>query len=102
MPSGEERMRTMVEAIARHGAVHGYPPSVRELMAATGFASTSHVAHWLDACESAGLIVREPRLARAITLTAAGRALAGLPSEREAPTAGEPQGPVRAAPGQRG
>ena len=88
MPSREERMRAVVEAIARHRAVHGYPPAIRELMERTGFSSTSVVAYWLDACESVGLLVREPGLARAIILTAAGRALAASPPERESRAAG--------------
>ena len=84
----EERMRVLVEAIARHQAVHGYAPAMRELVERTGFSSTSVVAYWLDACERAGLIVRTRGIARAVALTAAGRALAGVPSERESPTAG--------------
>lgn len=78
------RMRAVVGAIARHQSAHGYAPSVREVMRAAGFASTSHAAHWLQACERAGLLVRAPRIARAIRLTAAGRALAGEPCEEEA------------------
>lgn len=81
----ERRMREVVGAIARHRAAHGYAPSVGEVMAASGFASTSHAAHWLRACGEAGLIVRAPRIARSITLTAAGRALAAEPGEQEAP-----------------
>ncbi len=77
----ERRMREVVGAIARYLAAHGYAPSVRDVMAASGFTSTSHAAHWLRACEAAGLIVRAPRRARAIRLTAAGRALASEPAE---------------------
>ena len=88
--------RALVEAIARHGAERGYPPSVRELQQAAGFSSTSVVWYRLRQCERAGLIVRESRLSRAITLTAAGRALAGLPPERE-PAAGDDARPERAA-----
>ncbi len=80
-------MRVLVGAIARYQAVHGYAPSVRELMTATGLSSTSNVAYWLDACERAGLIARAPRLARAVTLTAAGEAIAGPASEEAAPPA---------------
>ncbi|MCY3882575.1 MAG: hypothetical protein OXG61_10695 [Chloroflexi bacterium] len=40
------------------------------------------VAYRLRACERDGLIVREARLSRAITLTAEGRALAGLSRSR--------------------
>lgn len=78
-----ERVREMVAAIARHQAEHGYAPSVRELRAATGRSSISEVARWLVICEQAGLLVRAPRRARAITLTAAGRALAGEPAVAE-------------------
>ena len=83
----ERRMREVVGAIARYRATHGYAPSVRDVMAASGFTSTSHAAHWLRVCEAAGLIVRAPRRARAITLTAAGRALAGEARGEEAPSA---------------
>ncbi len=79
-------MRAVVVAIARHQAAHGYAPSVRDVMRGAGFASTSHTAHWLRACEEAGLIVRAPRIARAIRLTAAGRALAAEDREQEPPS----------------
>ncbi len=88
MSRREDRMRALVGAIAHHGAVHGYPPTIRDLVVRTGFSSTSVVTYWLDACESVGLIVRVPGLSRAITLTAAGRALGGLPAERESASVG--------------
>ena len=75
----EERMRAVVGAIARHAAEHGYPPSMQELMDETGFSSPSVVKYSLDWCEEAGLIVRARRTARAVTLTAAGRAFAAAP-----------------------
>ncbi|MYA18887.1 MAG: helix-turn-helix domain-containing protein [Chloroflexi bacterium] len=75
--------RALLRAIARFGAERGYPPSVRDLMEAAGFSSTSVVAYRLRACERAGLILREAGLSRATRLTAAGRALAGSPSGRE-------------------
>jgi len=75
--------RALVEAVARFRAEHGYPPSIRDLQKAAGFSSTSVVARRLQACERAGLIVREARVSRAITLTAAGRALAALALEGE-------------------
>ena len=90
MSGRENRTRALVEAIAHHQVAHAYPPTIRELQERLGFSSTSVVAYSLDQCESLGLIERVPRLARAVTLTAAGRALAGLPREREAPTAGYP------------
>ena len=73
---GEDHLRALVEAIARHGAVHGFPPTVRDLQAQTGASSTSVVAYRLAACEREGLIRRVPERARAITLTPAGRTLA--------------------------
>ena len=88
MSRREDRMRALVEAIASHQAVHGYPPSIRDLVVRTGVSSTSVVTYWLNACESAGLIVRVPSLSRAITLTATGRALGELPVERESATVG--------------
>ena len=88
--------RALVEAIAGYRAERGYPPSVRDLQQAAGFSSTSVVAYRLRECERAGLIVREARLSRAITLTAAGRALAGLEPERE-PGADDDRRPERAA-----
>ncbi|MCY4393112.1 MAG: hypothetical protein OXE43_13850 [Chloroflexi bacterium] len=87
MPGRENHVRALVEAIAHHQSAYGYPPTMRELMKLVGFSSTSVATYWLDVCESLGLIVRAPRLARAVKLTAAGRALAKLPPEREAPAA---------------
>ena len=77
-----ERMRAVIEAIARHRARHGYAPSVRELREEAGLSSISVVWYWLNACERAGLIARTPGLARAITLTEAGDAFAGSSVER--------------------
>ena len=66
----------LVEAIAKHGAEHGYPPTIRDLQIQTEASSTSVVHYRLRACERDGLIARVPERARAITLTARGRALA--------------------------
>ena len=81
----QERMRALVGAIAGSQAERGFAPSMRELRDATGISSTSEVARWLDVCEREGLLVRPRRTARAITLTAAGHALAG-PSPDERPS----------------
>lgn len=78
---GDERMGALVEAIAQHADMHGYPPTIRDLMAWTGASSTSVVAYRLAACERAGLIRRVPERARAITLTDEGRALAASHAE---------------------
>ena len=78
-------MRGLVEAIARYRVERGYPPSIHELMERTGASSTSVVAYRLAVCEREGLLVRTPRRARALALTAAGWALAGSPRPQEAP-----------------
>ncbi|MYE45676.1 MAG: helix-turn-helix domain-containing protein [Chloroflexi bacterium] len=83
--SREERMRAVVDVIARHVAEHGYAPSMQEMGDETGFSSTSVVASSLDACEEAGLIVRGRRMARAVALTEAGRAFAEAPPETGGP-----------------
>lgn len=46
--------------------VHGYPPTVRDLMQITGASSTSVVVYRLQRLEADGLVKRSPRLARAI------------------------------------
>ena len=83
-----ERMRAVVEMIARYQATHGFAPSVREVRTATGLASLSQAAHWLDACEREGLIVRVRRIARAITLTEAGLAVADSLAEESSSAPG--------------
>ena len=74
-------MRAVLGVIARYAAKHGYPPSMQQIMDETGFGSKSVVGYSLDACEEEGLIVRARGLARAVTLTEAGRAFAEAPSE---------------------
>ena len=77
----EERMQAVVGAIARHAAAHAYPPTLREVQDETGFSSLSVVKYWLDSSERAGLLVRARGMARAVTLTDAGRAFAEAPLE---------------------
>ena len=95
--SREERMRAVVEAIARYREEQGYAPSVRDVMERTGFSSTSVVAYWLGECEDGGLILRERSAHRAIRLTAAGRTFAGASSERPPVSAVESAAGGRAA-----
>ena len=84
----EDRMRAVVDAIASYRAERGYAPSVRDVQERTGFSSTAVVAYWLRECELGGLLVREPYAHRAITLTAAGWALAGSFEEQASRGAG--------------
>ena len=93
----EDWMSALVEAIAAHGAEHGYPPTIRDQQVRTGASSTSVVLYRLRACEREGMIVRVPERARAITLTATGRALAGVPASRESAAAVRPAARERAA-----
>ena len=55
-----------------HLARHGYPPSVREIQHALGFASPNAAAKHLRALEAQGLIELPPRTARGIRLVGAG------------------------------
>ena len=93
----EERMRALVGAVARHGAEHGYPPSMEELMQRTGFSSKSVVSYWLDACEAAGLLIRARERARAVTLTEAGRAFAEGDPQRGGQPVGRLENPATGA-----
>ena len=54
----------------------GRPPACREIMASCGLATPSTVAHHVDRLEKAGYLVREPRIARGLRLTARGEAAA--------------------------
>ncbi|MXW69495.1 MAG: helix-turn-helix domain-containing protein [Acidimicrobiia bacterium] len=86
----EARMRAVLGVVARYVAEQGFAPSMQEIMEETGFSSKSVVGYTLDACEETGLIVRGRRMARALGITATGRAFAeshletgGLPVRRE-------------------
>jgi repressor LexA len=54
----------------------GRPPACREIMASCGLATPSTVAHHVARLEKAGYLVREPRIARGLRLTARGEAAA--------------------------
>ena len=65
------RKQRIIEYIATAVRESGYPPSVRELAAAVGLASTSAVHHHLSALEREGLLERDATQSRAIRLTPA-------------------------------
>ncbi|MCA1570818.1 MAG: MarR family transcriptional regulator [Chloroflexi bacterium] len=68
-PAQPTRQQTRIlEAIRSHVTEHGYPPSVRELAAAVGLASTSSVAYELNKMQRAGLIRKADHTARAIVV----------------------------------
>lgn len=49
-------LRTLIDVVDQHGI----PPTVREIQAVAGFASTRSVVQYLDALEGAGFIARGP------------------------------------------
>jgi repressor LexA len=62
------RRQRIIEYIAATIRRHGYPPSVREIAAAVGLASTSAVHHHLSALERDGLLERDATQSRALRL----------------------------------
>ena len=65
------RKQRIIDYIAATVRESGYPPSVREIAAAVGLASTSAVHHHLSALEKEGLLERDATQSRAIRLTPA-------------------------------
>lgn len=65
-----DRADRIVEVIAEYRMTHGYGPSVRDIMARVGLASTSAVHHQLDKLRREGRITWEPDTARSLVLTA--------------------------------
>lgn len=65
------RKQRIIEYIATTVRESGYPPSVREIAAAVGLASTSAVHHHLSALEREGMLERDATQSRAIRLTPA-------------------------------
>ena len=62
------RRQRIIEYIATSVRRSGYPPSVREIAAAVGLASTSAVHHHLSALEKDGLLERDATQSRALRL----------------------------------
>ena len=60
------RQRTILEAIQRSIAEHGYPPSMREIGDLVGLASLSSVTHQLSQLEKLGYLRRDPKRPRAM------------------------------------
>ena len=76
-----QRKRKIIDYIAATLRESGYPPSVREIAAAVGLASTSAVHHHLSALEQDGLIERDATQSRALRLKPAALLSAGLGSD---------------------
>jgi repressor LexA len=73
------RKQRIIEYIASTVRQSGYPPSVREIAAAVGLASTSAVHHHLTSLEREGLLERDATQSRALRLKPAALLSAGLP-----------------------
>lgn len=96
------RQRTILEAIQRSIAEHGYPPSMREIGDLVGLASLSSVTHQLSQLEKLGYLRRDPKRPRAMeVLTPLQLRDAAAPATPEAPhePADAPRGPRAGAPG---
>ena len=76
-----ERKRKILEHIAAMLRANGLPPSVREIAAAVGLASTSAVHHHLQALADEGFLERRAARSRAIRLTPKAALQLGLSSE---------------------
>lgn len=63
-----ERQHEILKFIKSHVAIHGYPPTVREIGLAVGLASPSTVHAHLAKLEEAGEIKRDPTKPRAMLL----------------------------------
>ncbi|MCZ0983931.1 transcriptional repressor LexA [Streptomyces diastatochromogenes] len=74
------RQQAIVDYIASSLDSRGYPPSMREIGGAVGLASTSSVAHQLQALEKKGALRRDPHRPRAYV----------LPASRTTPSPGHP------------
>lgn len=72
------RKQKIVEYIAATLREQGYPPSIREIAAAVGLASTSAVHHHLSALENEGVLEREATQSRALRLKPAAALVAGV------------------------
>ena len=69
-----ERQRRIFEFVSEYIEENGYPPSIREIGAATGTSSTSVVSYNLRRLEEAGFVSREREVSRGLRLTSTARA----------------------------
>ena len=75
------RKQRIIDYIANTVRDSGYPPSVREIAAAVGLASTSAVHHHLSALERDGMLHRDATQSRALRLTPAAMLTSGVGSQ---------------------
>lgn len=68
-PDGlSDRQHEILNFIGGHIKQYGYPPSMREVGAAVGLASTSSVSHQVRALETKGFLRQDPKRPRAYVL----------------------------------
>jgi repressor LexA len=68
-----KKQRNILEFVGEFIGDNGYPPSMREICAATGISSTSVVSYNLDRLEEGGYIIRDREVSRGLRLADAGR-----------------------------
>ncbi|MUN63590.1 transcriptional repressor LexA [Kocuria sediminis] len=93
------RQRTILEAIQRSIAEHGYPPSMREIGDLVGLASLSSVTHQLSQLEKLGYLRRDPKRPRAMEVLAPLQLRDAAVPEGPHEPADAPRGPRAVAPG---
>jgi repressor LexA len=90
-PGLTPRRRKIVEIIDDSVRRHGYAPSMREIGAAVGLASTSSVSYQLSVLEREGYLSREARRPRTAALRAPAPPAAGRGGDRAREQARDPQ-----------
>lgn len=69
--SSEAVIADLLQIIADIQARRGYPPSIREITASLGFASTSTTHKYMKIAQHRGLLTMDPRVPRSVVLTVA-------------------------------
>jgi len=64
----QQRAEKILAFVRSYSTEHGYPPSVREIAAAVGLASTSAVHHHLTKLEEAGKLQKQATRSRALSV----------------------------------
>ena len=62
----------LLKFIHKHNEEIGWPPTVREIQSEFGMSSTSVADYWINKLVNAGVIEREPGVARGLRITAEG------------------------------
>lgn len=82
-----DRQREIVSHISAYHIRNGYAPSVRDLSDLMGGISTNAIHNHLEACAKKGLVAKNPKVARSITVTERGLSIlsTGLLASRPNP-----------------